>query len=216
MKNLGFTLVELAILLLIFGLIMGGILKGQELINSAKVKSLAGDFRSVPSAYFAYLDRFRAVPGDDPAPDQHVNGGVTAAVGTHNNGIIEGAWDSSDVTNNGRTESVMFWSHVRLAGLLSGRGDQTTSNYLPYNSEGGRIGISAGSKPINDANYRGSFWVCSGNINARLARQLDAMLDDGATNTGNVRATTGTGSASATLTVSDEGNGNVYIVCMAY
>lgn len=216
MKTRGFTLVELAIVLVIIGLLMGGILKGQELINSAKVKSLAGDFRAVSSAYFGYLDRFRAVPGDDAAPNVHVNGGLPAATGTHNNGIIEGAWDSDTVSDAGRTESVMFWQHVRLAGLLTGATDQSNSTYLPYNSEGGRIGISAGSKPISDSNYRGSFWVCSGNVSARLVRQLDAMLDDGATNTGNMRATGTTGGAASTLSVSDEGNGSVYIVCMAY
>ncbi len=41
----GFTLVEIAIVLVIIGLLLGGILKGQELINSAKVKNLANDIK---------------------------------------------------------------------------------------------------------------------------------------------------------------------------
>ena len=53
----GFTLVEIAIVLVIIGLLLGGVLKGQELINSAKVKNLANDFRSVPTMVFAYQDR---------------------------------------------------------------------------------------------------------------------------------------------------------------
>ena len=80
MKNQqkGFTLVEIAIVLVIIGLLMGGVLKGQELINSAKVKNFANDFRSISSFVYAYQDRFRALPGDDDAAANHVQGGVAA------------------------------------------------------------------------------------------------------------------------------------------
>ena len=47
-KNRGFTLIEIAIVLVIIGLLLGGVLKGQELINNAKVKSYATDFRNIP------------------------------------------------------------------------------------------------------------------------------------------------------------------------
>ena len=57
MKNnqSGFTLVEIAIVLVIIGLLLGGVLKGQELINSAKVKNLANDFRNIPTMVFAAI-----------------------------------------------------------------------------------------------------------------------------------------------------------------
>ncbi|MCX7173912.1 MAG: prepilin-type N-terminal cleavage/methylation domain-containing protein, partial [Proteobacteria bacterium] len=47
-KQSGFTLIEIAIVLVIIGLLLGGVLKGQELINSAKVKNFAQDFKSIP------------------------------------------------------------------------------------------------------------------------------------------------------------------------
>ena len=64
MKNnqSGFTLVEIAIVLVIIGLLLGGVLKGQELINSAKVKNFAGDIRNISTFIYAYQDRFRALP----------------------------------------------------------------------------------------------------------------------------------------------------------
>ena len=65
----GFTLVEIAIVLVIIGLLLGGILKGQELINSAKVKNFANDFKNAPLAIYGYQDRFRAIPGDDARAD---------------------------------------------------------------------------------------------------------------------------------------------------
>lgn len=65
MKNQqsGFTLVEIAIVLVIIGLLLGGILKGQELINSAKVKAMVNDMKLVATQVYGYQDRFKAMPG---------------------------------------------------------------------------------------------------------------------------------------------------------
>ncbi len=64
-RQSGFTLVEIAIVLVIIGLLLGGILKGQELINSAKVKNLANDFRIIPTYIYGYQDKYKSIPGDD-------------------------------------------------------------------------------------------------------------------------------------------------------
>src|SRR5258705_6098386 len=61
----GFTLVEIAIVLVIIGLLLGGILKGQEMITQAKIKNLINDFNGVTVAVTSYQDRYRALPGDD-------------------------------------------------------------------------------------------------------------------------------------------------------
>ncbi len=60
----GFTLVEIAIVLVIIGLLLGGVLKGQELITNSKVKSVAGDLDGIATAYYAYQDRTGVIPGD--------------------------------------------------------------------------------------------------------------------------------------------------------
>ena len=64
-RQAGFTLVEIAIVLVIIGLLLGGILKGQEMIIQAKVKNSITDFSGVSAAYYGYQDRYRAIPGDD-------------------------------------------------------------------------------------------------------------------------------------------------------
>ena len=61
----GFTLVEIAIVLVIIGLLLGGVLKGQELIENGRVKSAAADMNGITAAYNSYLDRYRKLPGDD-------------------------------------------------------------------------------------------------------------------------------------------------------
>ncbi|MCH8163659.1 MAG: prepilin-type N-terminal cleavage/methylation domain-containing protein, partial [Proteobacteria bacterium] len=67
-KQSGFTLVEIAIVLVIIGLLLGGILKGQELINSARVRNMADQNSGIQAAYFGFIDRYRQVPGDWAAP----------------------------------------------------------------------------------------------------------------------------------------------------
>src|SRR5882724_8938540 len=63
-KNQGFTLIEIAIVLVIIGLLLGGVLKGQELITSARVRNLISQQDGVKAAFFGFQDRFRALPGD--------------------------------------------------------------------------------------------------------------------------------------------------------
>src|SRR6266581_2299408 len=61
----GFTLVEIAIVLVIIGLLLGGILKGQEMITQAKIKNVINDFNCLTAAMNSYQDRYRSLPGDD-------------------------------------------------------------------------------------------------------------------------------------------------------
>ena len=78
MKNIkntrGFTLVEIAIVLVIIGLLLGGILKGQELINNAKVRAIADRQNSLKVAWFAFVDRFAALPGDYQQAQIYITG----------------------------------------------------------------------------------------------------------------------------------------------
>src|SRR4030088_3250787 len=60
-----FTLVEIAIVLVIIGLLLGGILKGQEMITQAKIKNIVNDFNGITAAINSYQDRYKALPGDD-------------------------------------------------------------------------------------------------------------------------------------------------------
>ena len=118
-KPAGFTIVEIAIVLVIIGLLLGGVLKGQELIDSAKAKNLAQDLRSIPAMVHAYQDKFRALPGDDAAAVRHLcSGGDTCTVVGNGNGSINGDWDATS-----GTETVRFWQHLRLANLMTGSTD---------------------------------------------------------------------------------------------
>src|ERR1700759_1343365 len=99
----GFTLVEIAIVLVIIGLLLGGVLKGQELINSAKAKAVIADFRNTATIVAAYQDRFRALPGDDKTATTHLTGAATT--NGDGDGLITGAWNSTAAAD----ESALAW-----------------------------------------------------------------------------------------------------------
>lgn len=212
----GFTLVEIAIVLVIIGLLLGGVLKGQELVNSAKVKNLANDFRGISSFVYAYQDRFRALPGDDRAAATHVNNGTVATTpaGSIGNARINGNWNSVAQTD----ESYLFWQHVRLAGLATGTPTVANADYIPRNAEGGTIGVTSDAVLTNPGTpYPASFYVCSQGIQGRFARQIDTTLDDGNTQTGAVRVITdGAANVADATNVTAANDAVLYTVCMSF
>ncbi|MFZ2163020.1 MAG: prepilin-type N-terminal cleavage/methylation domain-containing protein [Sideroxyarcus sp.] len=209
----GFTLIEIAIVLVIIGLLLGGVMKGQELINSAKVKNLATDFRNVPVYVYGYQDKYHAIPGDDANIATHLSASATqAASATAGNGVIDGQWNAT-----GNAESHIFWEHVRLAGLAAG---PTTGTPLqPVNAIGGLIGITNSGTDGPILGLPGSFIVCSNNIPGKFAQQLDISLDDGNSQTGALRvapagtAASGVAETNATLQANPD---KPYLVCQGY
>ena len=216
-KQTGFTLIEIAIVLVIVGLLLGGVLKGQELINSAKVKNLATDFKNIPVFIYGYQDKYKALPGDDSGAVAHV-AGILATTPTgagigRADGIINGSWASTTQTD----ESYLFWEHVRLAGLAPGATETTIpSTYIPKNAVGDDIGItSASTSPIS--NLRGSYIVCSNAIAGKFAKQLDVTLDDGNTATGSLQVVAaGTTAATAAIATTAIVDDTTYLVCMGF
>lgn len=216
----GFTLVEIAIVLVIIGLLLGGVLKGQELINSAKSKAVISDFRNTATMIAAYQDRFRALPGDDANAAKHLTGAINATPpsgGALGDGLIGGAWNSTTATD----ESVLLWQHLRLAGLAAGdttapSSATSVSDWLPRNTEGGRIGVQS-TVPVTG--WPGRLFVCQSNISGRIAQQVDTTMDDGSSDKGSVRfgelnATTGAITPIASSSAPEESK--LYTVCASF
>jgi prepilin-type N-terminal cleavage/methylation domain-containing protein len=211
-KQSGFTLIEIAIVLVIIGLLLGGVLKGQELINSAKVKNLATDFKNIPVYIYGYQDKFRALPGDDSLAPSHLGVASSVAAAGNGNGVINGEWDDSTTAS----ESFNFWGHVRLAGLAAGATDTGDAGYIPKNAVGGNIGItnSGTDSPIQTPALKGSYIICSDAIAGKFAKQLDITLDDGNTATGSMMVKNSADTtAVATASIVDD---TPYTVCMGF
>jgi prepilin-type N-terminal cleavage/methylation domain-containing protein len=173
-KQTGFTLVEIAIVMVIIGLLLGGVLKGQQIILDAKLKNLENQFNGTTAAYYTYLDRYRALAGDHKNADTYFSGVATSSA-NGGNGKIEGNFDS---TTEGE-ESRLFWLHLRNAGLVAGGTDDQNQ---PSNPFGGVIGVSTG----NVAEIYGLF-VGFSNIPKTTAIMIDLRRDDGGAQSGSIQ-----------------------------
>jgi len=175
----GFTLVEIAIVLVIIGLLLGGILKGQEMITQAKIKNVVADFSGISAAYYGYQDRYRAIPGDDPNADTRWQGATKST--TAGDGIVTGKYNSPTATD----ESRLWWDHLRRAGFVAGSGTQQ-----PFNAVTGQIGVQTGNGATTPAPVLGGFGgliVCSAGLPDKIAIAVDTQMDDGVPSTGTVR-----------------------------
>ena len=175
----GVTLVEIAIVLVIIGLLLGGILKGQELINNAKVRSIADRQNSLKVAWFAFIDRFQALPGDYVSAQQYIPGAINGA-GT---GLIN------------QNQSPLVFQHLSGAGYLRCPQCNAAAEALPtaanslQNQYGGIMAIF----------HDGAFYAANGGQDARLlihtgaripsniVSEVDRKLDDGIANSGDFR-----------------------------
>lgn len=114
----GFTLIEIVIVLVIIGLLLGGVLKGQELITSARVRSMAALMDGVRAAYYGFQDRYRALPGDLMHADKVLRCPSGPCPKGNGDGVVERA--ATPVGGSEPYESVLVWTHLSAAGLLNG------------------------------------------------------------------------------------------------
>lgn len=178
----GFTLIEIAIVLVIIGLLLGGVLKGQELITSARVRNLISTQDGIKAAYFGFLDRYRALPGDYTAATTNITGvAATAACGNGNgngNGRIE--------TVN--QENVLAWEHISKAGFINGTytcaaAESTTTT--PVNPYGVRMQlVYDGIYGIASAGAARHNLKTGPQIPVDIIAEVDRKIDDGAPYTG--------------------------------
>lgn len=204
----GFTLVELAIVLLIIGLILGGILRGQELITSAQLNSVQTDANQIRTATTTFQDKFIALPGD------YANAETAIDDSEFDNSVLNGdgngAIDVGNRIDGKNRETTQFWTHLAASGLLTSI-DGNSINENGYNNNGGdafsgsiggvfsiKQGVSAsfntGDQELSTSNQH---WLLLGEGNNKIndapvldgdkAAQLDRKIDDGQGDSGNVR-----------------------------
>src|SRR5690349_7492516 len=214
-RKRGFTLVEIAIVLVIIGLLLGGILKGQEMITQAKIKNSIADFSGISAAYYGYQDRYRAIPGDDPSADTRwpAAGALPAATKGNGNGVVTGTYNNGGAACAAAVEACSWWDHLRRAGFVAGSGV-----LQPTNAFAGQIGVQTGDNA--GGTVLGGFSgliVCSAGIPDKVAIALDTQMDDGRPGSGTVRAMAQAApnpaiSAAAAAAYAETGT-NVYAMC---
>jgi prepilin-type N-terminal cleavage/methylation domain-containing protein len=122
-RTQGFTLIEIAIVLVIIGLLLGGVLKGQELITGARVRNLISQQDGIKAAFFGFQDRYRALPGDYAAASQNIKCPSTCPDG-NGNGRIEKT----------PIEFTYAWTHLTAAGFMNGSYTATSGSVVDDNT----------------------------------------------------------------------------------
>jgi prepilin-type N-terminal cleavage/methylation domain-containing protein len=168
----GFTLVEIAIVMVIIGLLLGGVLKGQQMIANAKIKSLVNHAQGLSAAIYSYQDRYKALPGDDPRATTNLPG---ASGGCLAGNLANGNGDGNIFEYQRAPQD------LACAGLITGTYNGTTDTLLsPYGTVVYIYYQTIQTKTGNIIRYD--------NLPADVAQALDTMLDDGVYNTGSIRA----------------------------
>ncbi len=196
----GFSLVELAIVLVIIGLITGGILTGQELIRASELNSVMADVNKYKTAFNTFKLKYNALPGD--------LANATAYWGTASGGCPNGAGTGTQTCNgdgNGRinwqaSEVFRAWQHLSNAGLISGNYTGVFTDAATYtwgtNGPASKIanaGFATGTNGYyTDVNWfasdygtmfilaggGGSIWSLT-TLNPTEAASIDGKNDDG-------------------------------------
>ena len=178
-KQAGFTLLEIAIVLVIVGLLLGAVLKGHELITNARVRNLASMQEEVKTAYFGFWDRYRALPGD------YNQASTNLAATTDGNG------DGRILSNGAMLESIAAWEHLSKSGFLAGAytyNATVSSATNPTNAYGvflqliyDNVYADAGA-PVARHNLK-----LGNQIPVGISAELDRKIDDGNAQTGSFR-----------------------------
>lgn len=143
----GFTLIEMSIVLVIIGLIIGGVLKGQELIASTRLKAMVSQWDGYKAGYNTFMDRYQAIPGDFAGALTDIR--ATGVVAGNSDGLLDAPADAAPfATAHAATESLNFWAHLAAANLVNG---VTLGNVAG-------VATAAGAGGIPASRFAGSFW----------------------------------------------------------
>lgn len=212
----GFTLIEVALVLVIIGLIVGGVLTGQSLIRSSQLAALGKERSQFEGAVFAFKEKYLAWPGDMPNAFDFWGAGCgtnTTTISTGCNGDGDGS-----IENDENGENVKAWEHLVRAALIQGNYDGsgtvagpsvelTTRNVPPSKFPQGYWDMNA--EPLDADSISlplvvgdGSVWLHWGTVQQSPAveslaghptlthgeaQQLDAKIDDGRASSGRMR-----------------------------
>lgn len=198
----GFTLVELAIVMIIIGLLIAGVLKGQELIGNARITATVAQVKGIDAAISTFRDQYNALPGDINDPNVRLANCTAAPCATVGNGNAR-----IDVPNLGAVPTVAqegftAWTHLSAADLITGINQTAALSFgqgLPDAEIGGGyfIGFTTDGSAtalIGNAMRAGHYLALTGNVadiaqatgvvTPSQAARIDRKIDDGNPGTG--------------------------------
>ena len=149
--TLAFSLVELSIVLVILGLLVGGVLTGQSLVRASELRSVSVDYQRYTAAMLGFRDKYFALPGDmnnavkfwGAAAGASTDGMdatcaallVASTSKTTCNGDGNGVISDASYSNEGY-EVYRAWQHLSNAGLIEGQFAGVRNGFVWYPTPG--------------------------------------------------------------------------------
>ena len=125
-RTTGFTLIELSIVLVIIGLIVGAVMVGRDLIKAAEIRATVGQKEKYDISVHAFELKYGGKPGDlsptSAAAFGMFNTGMTGAAGLgDSNGLIQDEFGAANANSPAPySEALAFWRHLSDAQLIEG------------------------------------------------------------------------------------------------
>jgi hypothetical protein len=154
-------LVELSIVFVIVGLLIGGVIKGTELIENARVTSISAQIKTYQSAVTSFRDTYGALPGDMLDATQRINGCDVTNNCTNGDGNqmigIAGRYNQVFLNSTTDDETLLFWKHLVLVNLISGIAPDARSTFVSCGANCNfEFGVTHPRTP-----FGGSFFIAS-------------------------------------------------------
>ena len=167
-RQSGFTLVELSIVLVIIGLIIGGVLTGQQIMQNARATNAINGIQAYQAQFQTYTQNYGVLPGDDKDADERFSNLTGTTVVGDGNGKIDSA-----------SERTLAWTHLQAAGLVKNNTADEPAN--PF----------SGTFSFHNGAFNSAFTtttLCLDQVPAYAAQVIDSKLDDGVGDSGSIRA----------------------------
>ena len=183
-RTSGLTVIEMTIVLVIIGLLLGGVLKGEGLIFNSKVKATFNLSRELAAAINSYVDRYGQLPGDDPHAASRFPNAVPLPV--NGNGDDRIPWNGGCANASNTFEQCEALYELRLAGFLSGSG--LGSMRTPF---GGQAEVVSGGDIIANLGNGTVMFFNGMGLSNKAGSAIDDAFDDGSPHSGSFRCNTG-------------------------
>jgi prepilin-type N-terminal cleavage/methylation domain-containing protein len=219
LQESGFTLVELAVVLVLIGLLLGTLLLGNGILVQSRIKFVANEFEQLKVAVLTYQDRYATLPGDDARASTRWVGRSKDGTG---DGRISGSYQAPPPGGNpiatlavdaADGESLNFWWQLRLSELVTAPPPAFTPVAQPLNAYSGVVGVEWGALGFPRLS------VCTANLPGEVAIGVESQLDDGNPRRGLVRAAKQTtdnepiATADTMIASYATGDADMYILC---